>query len=74
MFLANSEGMLEVCSLLSTRFVVSAYRLQKEELMRIPLKRYLALLVTYLKPQWYRTPLMAVFLLPSVGLRLLSPR
>jgi ABC-type multidrug transport system fused ATPase/permease subunit len=41
--------------------------------MRIPLKRYLALLVTYLKPQWHRTLLMAVFLLCSVGLRLLSP-
>src|SRR6266700_3256819 len=51
---------------------MSAYRLQKEELMRIPLKRYQALLVTYLKPQWHRTLLMAVFLLCSVGLRLLS--
>ncbi len=40
--------------------------------MRIPLKRYQALLVTYLKPQWHRTLLMAVFLLCSVGLRLLS--
>jgi ATP-binding cassette subfamily B protein len=58
---------------MSTRFVVFAYRLQKEELMRIPLKRYLALLVTYLKPQWHRTLLMAVFLLSSVGLKLLSP-
>ncbi len=46
---------------------------KKEELMRIPLKRYLALLVTYLKPQWQRTLLMAVCLLSSVGLKLLSP-
>ncbi len=39
-----------------------------------PVRRYFALLVTYLKPQWYRTVLLAVFLLLSIGLQLLSPQ
>jgi ATP-binding cassette subfamily B protein len=42
--------------------------------MRIPLRRYLSLLITYLKPQWFRTLLMAVFLLANIGLQLLSPQ
>ena len=42
--------------------------------MRLPLKRYLALLSTYLKPQWGRTLLMSVTLLTSIGLQLLGPQ
>ncbi len=42
--------------------------------MRLPLRRYLSLLATYLKPQWGRTTLMALLLLADVGLQLLSPQ
>jgi ATP-binding cassette subfamily B protein/ATP-binding cassette subfamily C protein len=42
--------------------------------MSFPVKRYLALLVTYLKPQWGRTLLMGVLLLVNVGLQLLGPQ
>src|SRR5947209_11275586 len=42
--------------------------------MSLPVKRYLALLVTYLKPQWGRTLLMGVLLLVNVGLQLLGPQ
>ena len=42
--------------------------------MNLPIKRYLALLVTYLKPQWGRTLLMGVLLLVNVGLQLLGPQ
>ncbi len=42
--------------------------------MRLPLKRYLALFLTYLKPQWGRTLLMSVTLLASIGLQLLGPQ
>ncbi|HEV7235479.1 MAG TPA: ABC transporter ATP-binding protein, partial [Ktedonobacteraceae bacterium] len=42
--------------------------------MRLPLKRYLTLLKTYLKPQWLRTLVLAVLLLTSIGLHLLNPQ
>src|SRR5260370_42150663 len=42
--------------------------------MPLPVKRYLALLVTYLKPQWGRTLLMGALLLVNVGLQLLGPQ
>ena len=42
--------------------------------MKLSLKRYLALLVTYLKPQWLRAALMAVSLLAGIGLQLLGPQ
>ncbi|MGB8347137.1 MAG: ABC transporter ATP-binding protein [Ktedonobacteraceae bacterium] len=42
--------------------------------MHISLKRYLALLVTYLKPQWPRALLMALCLLAGIGLELLDPQ
>lgn len=42
--------------------------------MSLPVKRYLALLVTYLKPQWGRTLLMGALLLVNVGLQLLGPQ
>ncbi len=42
--------------------------------MNLPVKRYLALLVTYLKPQWGRTLFMGALLLVNVGLQLLGPQ
>ena len=42
--------------------------------MRLPLKRYLTLLKTYLKPQWLRASLLAILLLTSIGLQLLGPQ
>ncbi len=42
--------------------------------MHFPVRRYLALLVTYLKPQWRRTLLMAALLFCNVGLQLLGPQ
>jgi len=42
--------------------------------MNLPVKRYLALLVTYLKPQWGKTLLMGALLLVNVGLQLLGPQ
>ncbi|HEU5228147.1 MAG TPA: ABC transporter ATP-binding protein [Ktedonobacteraceae bacterium] len=42
--------------------------------MHLSLKRYLALLVMYLKPQWWRVLLMTVSLLAGTGLQLLSPQ
>src|SRR5437764_9609454 len=42
--------------------------------MRLPLKRYLTLLMTYLKPQWRKTLLLALLLLTSIGLQLLGPQ
>jgi len=42
--------------------------------MPIPLKRYLALLVTYLKPQRLRALLMALCLLAGIGLELFDPQ
>src|SRR5258708_7440132 len=54
--------------------LTGVHALQKEHTMRLPLKRYLALLLTYLKPQWGRTLLMSVTLLASIGLQLLGPQ
>ncbi len=42
--------------------------------MHLPVKRYVALLVTYLKPQWGRTLVMGALLLVNVGLQLLGPQ
>jgi len=42
--------------------------------MSLPVNRYLALLVTYLKPQWGKTLVMGVLLLVNVGLQLLGPQ
>src|SRR6266516_3974874 len=42
--------------------------------MGFPVRRYLALLVTYLKPQWGRVILLAALLLANVGLQLLGPQ
>jgi ATP-binding cassette, subfamily B, bacterial len=42
--------------------------------MGLPLKKYIDLLVNYLKPQWRKTLLMVVLLLASVGLQLVNPQ
>lgn len=42
--------------------------------MQPTLKRYFALLVTYLKPQWRRTCLMALCILLGTSLQLLNPQ
>ncbi len=47
---------------------------EKEDMMCLPLKRYLTLLLTYLKPQWLRTLVLAVLLLTSIVLQLLNPQ
>ena len=42
--------------------------------MKIPLKRYWALLATYLRPQGARVGLLAGLLLLNIGLELLNPQ
>jgi len=42
--------------------------------MRLPVRRYFALLVTYLKPLWRRALLLALLLLAGIGLQLLNPQ
>ncbi len=42
--------------------------------MYLLLRRYFALLATYLKPQWRRSLLLGLLLLGSTGLQLLSPQ
>ncbi|MGH2478924.1 MAG: ABC transporter ATP-binding protein [Ktedonobacteraceae bacterium] len=42
--------------------------------MNLPIRRYFALLMTYLKPQWLKTCLMVLCLLTGVGLQLLNPQ
>ena len=42
--------------------------------MELPVRRYFALLVTYLKPLWGRTLLLALLLLVGIGLQLLNPQ
>ena len=42
--------------------------------MKVPLKRYLALLSEYLRPQSRRVLVLAVLLFSSVGLQLLNPQ
>ena len=42
--------------------------------MRMPLKRYQDLLITYLKPQRFRVLSLAVLLLSSIGLQLVNPQ
>src|SRR5436853_6554793 len=42
--------------------------------MKLPLKKYLKLLVNYLRPQSRRTLLMGLLLLTSIGLQLANPQ
>jgi ATP-binding cassette, subfamily B, bacterial len=42
--------------------------------MNLPVRRYFALLVTYLKPQWRKTLLMVVCLLVGIGFQLVNPQ
>ena len=41
---------------------------------RVPFRQYAALLSQYLKPQWMRVTLLAVFILGGVGLNLVKPQ
>ncbi len=41
---------------------------------RVPLRQYLSLLAYYLKPQWFRVTLLAVFMFGGIGLSLLNPQ
>ena len=41
---------------------------------RVPLRQYLSLLTHYLKPQWFRVILLAVFMFGGIGLSLLNPQ
>lgn len=47
--------------------------LPEELTLKFPLKRYLVLLETYLKPQWQRASLLALLLVISIGLQLTNP-
>ena len=42
--------------------------------MRIPIRHYIKLLFTYLKPQWHRTLLMTILLLINIALQLFNPQ
>src|SRR5260221_1049464 len=42
--------------------------------MKLPLGRYLALLKTYLKPQWRSTLMLEICLVTGIGLQLLNPQ
>lgn len=42
--------------------------------MKLPVRRYFALLATYLKPLWRRALLLALLLLAGIGLQLLNPQ
>lgn len=42
--------------------------------MKLPVRRYFALLLTYLKPQWIRTCLMILCLLAGLGFQLVNPQ
>ncbi len=42
--------------------------------MKVPIKQYARLLITYLKPEWQTAILLAVLLLGGIGLELLNPQ
>jgi ATP-binding cassette subfamily B protein len=42
--------------------------------MKLPVRRYFALLLIYLKPQWLRTFLMIICLLAGIGFQLVNPQ
>ena len=42
--------------------------------MNIPVRRYLALLARYLKPQWQKAALLALLLAVGIGLQLYNPQ
>src|SRR5260370_5464413 len=52
--------------------VTSLRGLRKGARMKLPLGRYLALLKTYLKPQWRSTLLLVICLVAGIGLQLLN--
>src|SRR5579884_3046962 len=46
----------------------------KEDCMKLPLRQYRALLVTYLKPQWHLSLILLILLLINMGLALVNPQ
>lgn len=42
--------------------------------MNLPVRRYFALLLTYLKPQWFKTLMMALCLLTGITFQLINPQ
>src|SRR5260370_39714801 len=54
--------------------ITSLRGLRKGAVMKLPLGRYLALLKTYLKPQWRSTLLLGICLVTGIGLQLLNPQ
>ena len=43
-------------------------------MQRVPLRQYVSLLTYYLKPQWFRVTLLAIFMFTGIGLGLASPQ
>ncbi len=43
-------------------------------MQRVPLRQYVSLLTYYLKPQWFRVTLLAIFMFGGIGLNLLNPQ
>ncbi len=41
---------------------------------RVPFRQYAALLSQYLKPQWFRVTLLAIFMFGGIGLNLVNPQ
>ena len=41
---------------------------------KVPFRQYAALLSQYLKPQWIRVTLLAIFMFTGIGLTLLNPQ
>lgn len=41
---------------------------------RVPFRQYAALLLQYLKPQWMRVALLAIFMFSGIGLTLINPQ
>lgn len=43
-------------------------------MQRVPLRQYVSLLTYYLKPQWFRVTLLAIFMFTGIGLGLSNPQ
>src|SRR3989442_10717040 len=70
----NKSAPTDVRIILLNRIITSFLGLRKGAVMKLPLGRYLALLKTYLKPQWRSTLLLGICLVTGIGLQLLNPQ
>ncbi len=43
-------------------------------MQKVPLRQYAALLIQYLRPQWFRVILLSIFMFGGIGLNLLNPQ